>query len=159
VKIIDYVLRKINGQESEEVKATNEAMLELQRRVATLITKLRWQDFEVLVDLIFREAGYNRSSDIGRTQKTFDLDLISPVTGERCLVQVKSQATLDEVKQDCNEFEAMDGYDKFFYVVHTPHESLQRFQNKGQIKIMMATDLARVVIDSGLVGWLVSKMG
>ncbi|HEX9678859.1 hypothetical protein [Nitrososphaera sp.] len=82
VKIKEYVINKINGKEPEEVKATVEAMRELESRVATLITKLRWQDFETLIDLIFREAGYNRTSDVGKTQKTFDLDLISPVTGE-----------------------------------------------------------------------------
>jgi hypothetical protein len=160
VKIIDYVLKKINGQELEEVKRTNEVMLELQRRVATLITKLRWQDFEVLIDLIFREAGYNRTGDVGKTQKTFDLDLMSPVTGERCMVQVKSQSNLEEFEEDCKEFEAMKGYDKFFYVVHSPDESLKKVRGmEGRVKVMQATDLAQVVIDSGLVRWLASKVG
>ena len=160
VKIKDYVLNKINGQEPPEVKATNAAMQELRSRVAILITKLRWQDFEVLVDLIFRAAGYNRTGDVGKTQKTFDLDLISPVTGERCLVQVKSQSSLSEFEEDCKEFEAMKGYDKFFYVVHTHDESLKRSQKiESPVKVMLATDLAQVVIDSGLVRWLVSKLG
>ena len=36
-----------------------------------------------LVDLIFSNAGWQRISVLGKTQKTLDLDLRSPVTGER----------------------------------------------------------------------------
>ncbi len=160
VKLKEYVLNKINGKESKEIKAINDAMRELENKVAVLITMLRWQDFEILIDLIFRAAGYNRTSDLGKTQKTFDLDLISPVTGERCLVQVKSESNLQDFEEDCKEFEAMKGYDKFFYVVHSPDQSLEKaIRHQGKVKILLATDLATVVINSGLVKWLISKLG
>ncbi|HEX9678860.1 hypothetical protein [Nitrososphaera sp.] len=76
------------------------------------------------------------------------------------MVQVKSQSDLASYEEDCKEFEAMKGYDKFFYVVHSPDESLKTLRNReGHIKVMLADNLAQVVIDSGLVRWLVSKLG
>jgi hypothetical protein len=47
------------------------------------------RDFETLVDLMFSTSGWRRGI-IGNTQKTLDLDLLLPSTGERAFVQVKS---------------------------------------------------------------------
>jgi hypothetical protein len=49
------------------------------------------RDFETLVDLVFSTSGWRRQGVVGKTQKTLDLDLILPSTGERAFVQVKIQ--------------------------------------------------------------------
>jgi hypothetical protein len=64
-----------------------------------LMKLLGWRDFELLVDLVFTSSGWRRVGIVGKTQKTLDLDLILPSTGERAFVQVKSTTTLAELAE------------------------------------------------------------
>jgi hypothetical protein len=89
----DYLLRKLSDQLSPEVAAAEEAERALATAIVGLMRLLTWQDFELLVDLVFSTSGWRRVSQVGRTQKTVDLELILPSTAERAFVQVKSQAT------------------------------------------------------------------
>jgi hypothetical protein len=51
-----------------------------------------------LVDLVFRQAGWQRLSVLGETMKFTDMDLLEPVTGDQYQVQVKSAATLADLE-------------------------------------------------------------
>lgn len=154
----DYVLAKINARELPEIKAAKDALRGLEDRVAALIKLLHWKDFETLVDLIFHQAGWQRIGVLGKTQKTLDLDLLSPVTHERCIIQIKSTSNLNEFKGYCEKFDAMEGYQKFFYVVHSPDHSLKQSGNEGKVKLLIMEDIAQLVINSGFTGWLMSKV-
>lgn len=44
--------------------------------------RLTLQDLEFLLDLIFQRSGWQRVGQVGRPQKTVDLELILPATGE-----------------------------------------------------------------------------
>ena len=89
VRAGDYLLRKLSDQLSPEVAAAEEAERALMTAIVNLMRLLTWQDFELLVDLIFSTSGWRRVSQVGRTQKTVDLELILPSTAERAFVQVK----------------------------------------------------------------------
>lgn len=158
VKLKDYVLMKINGRELPEVKAAKEAQELLEQQITSLIKLLHWKDFEILVDLIFRQAGWQRMGVLGKTEKTLDIDLLSPVTRERALVQIKSMSTKKEFDEYCVDFAGREGYQKFFYVVHTPDTSLKNVDSDGRVKLLLMTDVAQLVINSGLTGWLLSKV-
>ncbi len=114
-----YAVSKINGEQLAEVKEVETAMYNLKTKLSELIRHLTWQDFEVLIDLIFRQGGWQRLSPIGSTQKTLDLDLLSPVTNERAMVQVKSKSNLTEYKNYKTQFAETNTYEKYFYIVHT----------------------------------------
>jgi hypothetical protein len=86
-----YLVNRINGVQPKEVKEAEDALLQLEQKVEAVVRNLTWRDFELLIDLIFRQAGWQRVSDLGGTMKSLDLDLISPVTSERYGVQVKSK--------------------------------------------------------------------
>ncbi len=89
VKESKYLVEKINGVVQPEIENALLAKAEFEAKVESLIRKLTWNDFELLVDLLFRQAGWQRMATLGKTQKTIDLDLYSPITDERILVQVK----------------------------------------------------------------------
>jgi hypothetical protein len=90
VKEIEYLVRKINGDVQPEVEEVLKAKAELESRIETLIRKLSWKDFELLIDLLFRQAGWQRLSELGKTKKDIDIDLEYPLTGDSFYVQVKS---------------------------------------------------------------------
>jgi hypothetical protein len=86
IQDIEYLVRKINGEETPEVLQANEDINRLKDSIGACIKKLTPKDFELLIDLIFRQAGYLRTNTIGGPQKTKDIELLSPVTNERILI-------------------------------------------------------------------------
>jgi hypothetical protein len=152
-----YTLAKINAQQLDEVIAVEAAMTELRAKLSRLIEHLQWKDFETLIDLIFRQAGWQRVGATGKTQKTLDLDLFAPVTNERAIVQIKSQSNLKEFEYYQDEFAKMTGYDKFFYIVHSPKTDLQKFENETETKLYLIDKVTELSIASGLVEWIIKK--
>lgn len=88
---LSYIVDKINAKESSEIVAAEKDFSQLANSVGQLIKKLRPKDLELLVDLIFRGMGCQRVGVVGGLQNTIDIELFSPVIGERYLVQVKSE--------------------------------------------------------------------
>jgi hypothetical protein len=70
------------------------------KKIVPLMDLLTWQDFEMLVDLVFANSGWRRVGQVGKSQKSVDIELMLPTTGERASVQIKSAAT----KQDLAEY-------------------------------------------------------
>ena len=95
VRAGDYLLRKLSDQLSPEVATAEEAERSLMTAIVGLMRLLTWQDFELLVDLVFSTSGWRRVSQVGRTQKTVDLELILPSTaaippsGFKCPAQTR----------------------------------------------------------------------
>src|SRR5205814_988628 len=85
----DYLLARLNAEDRPDVARAKDALIRLHADIEAVIRSLTWRDFEILIDLIFRQAGWNRVSAVGSTIKSIDLDLISPITAERYGVQVK----------------------------------------------------------------------
>jgi hypothetical protein len=158
VKEAEYVLRRINGQELLETKQAREALSGLCDSLKHLIQHLHWKDFEILVDLIFRQAGWQRVGVIGKTEKAIDLELLSPVLAQRGFVQIKSSSDVEEFEAYCEAFTDMPQFQQMFYVVHTPNEALSRVKPTDQrIKLMLVDDIAKLTVSSGLVEWLIEK--
>ncbi len=57
VRAGDYLLRKLSDQLSPEVAAAEEAERALMTAIVELMRLLTWQDFELLVDLVFSTSG------------------------------------------------------------------------------------------------------
>jgi hypothetical protein len=154
-----YALAKINSEQMPEVVEVEHALVNLQQTLTRLIQNLQWKDFETLVDLIFRQAGWQRVGDTGKTQKTLDLDLFAPVTGERAMVQIKAQSNMSEFQYYLNEFERMSNYDRFFYVVHTfqPTVTDSTAQLNSKVNLYMVDKVAELAISAGLTEWIIKK--
>jgi len=154
---LHYVMNKINGITSPEVARSMDCLDSFRVSLIPLIQNLTWKDFELLVDLLFSNAGWQRISVLGKTEKNIDLDLRSPVTGERVMVQIKAASDKKEFEFYCQEFSRMKDFKAFFYVVHTPKKSLTHAKAPARTQLIFGEHLVKMVIDGGLSGWLIEK--
>ncbi len=153
----EYLVQKINGQIPKEIEEAQAALSELERKLEIIIRQLHWQDFEILVDLIFRQAGWQRVSELGKTLKTLDLELISPITAEQYGVQIKSKANLAELESYQDKFADMQGYTRLYFVVHTPSSDLVPAKVIEDIELWLPQDIAHWAMKYGLADWIIAK--
>ena len=154
----DYLIRKLNHQKLPEVEKAEQTLATLLQDIEPLIKNLAWKDFELLVDLIFTHAGWQRINTLGKTEKSLDLDLMSPVTGNRAFVQVKSKANMSVFEKYRKEYQGMkDLFDEMYFVVHTTDEFFIGWQDTPDIKLWDVAKLSRLVVNSGLIDWLIKK--
>ncbi len=156
VRAADYLLRKLGDELTPEVEKAEEAERALMEATIPLMRLLTWQDFELLVDLIFSTSGWRRVSEVGRTQITIDLELVLPSTAERAFVQVKSQATSADLKDYAERLAETEAYDRMFFVWHTGNIP-ENLAPEGVI-LLGPQRLARMVLDAGLSSWLREKV-
>jgi len=154
----DILFRLINGLHSEEYKAIEKARKQLTNEVKRGITLLHPKEFELLVELIFRQSGWRRVSVLGESLKDIDLELEDPITLDRYMVQIKSESNVKEFKEYAVRYNEQykDKFRYFYYVVHTTKEKLR--SDDERIKIVLPDELAKMVISSGLVDWLLNKI-
>ncbi len=158
VKAADYLIRKLNGEIQPEVVVAEQALNALECALAPLIRKLGWKDFELLTDLVFTQAGWQRIGALGKTEKSIDLALLSPVTGKRAFVQVKSQANLATFLQYKESFEGMNQYDEMYFVVHSPTPDLAAHREDSYVVLLTGERLAKLVVSAGLTSWVLRKL-
>jgi hypothetical protein len=160
VSELDYLLHKINGTVEPHVADAQRALEKLQEALIPIIQNLHEKDLEILTDLVFRQAGWQRVGVSGGTEKDIDLDLISPVTCERIAVQVKSKANAAVWRAYRKKFADMRGFSRFYFVTHSPDKDLQKAVSVAddQDFIFWGVDqLASQAIRGGLTGWLLDK--
>lgn len=158
VEAADYLIRKLNGEIQPEVARAEVALSELETSLVPLIRRLGWKDFELLTDLIFTQAGWQRIGALGKTEKSIDLDLMSPVTGKRAFVQVKSQANLKTFREYKASFEGMNQYDEMYFVVHSPSPDLAKHTEDSEIKLLTVERVSSLVVSAGLTRWVLRKL-
>jgi hypothetical protein len=156
VDVAEYVVRRINGLKMPAVERALAASQELRSSALALMRMLTPQDFELLVDLVFTTSGWRRVGVVGRTQDTLDIDLLLPSTGERAFVQVKSKTTSTELAEYVAKLgERADLYSRMFYVYHSGDPSIP---DDRRVTLIGPEQLAALVVDAGLAGWLVEKV-
>jgi hypothetical protein len=153
VDVADYVIRRINGRKTPEIERAMAASSEMKSATLDLLRLLTPQDFELLVDLVFSTSGWRRVGLVGKTQKTLDLDLTLPSTGERAFVQVKSKTTSAELAAYVSKIQE-GTYDKMFFVFHSGEaETLDK-----RVTVLGPERLADLLMDAGLNNWLIRKV-
>src|SRR3989338_1233931 len=162
VREASYVVKKINAEELPEVGTAEKDFSQLAKSVGALIKRLGPKDFELLIDLIFRGMGCQRIGVVGGVQKTKDIELFSPVIGERYLVQVKSRTNLKQYQEYLERFSELTNYSRYYYVYHTATDKkLEAYQGNEEDAsiIWRLSDIAKYTIDAGLLPWLINKVG
>jgi hypothetical protein len=160
VKELEYLLHKINGTSEPHVAEAQLACEQLELTLTPIIKNLHPKDLETLTDLIFRQAGWQRTGVAGEVEKDIDLDLMSPITQERIAVQVKSKASATVYHSYQTKFSDMRGFSRFYFVTHSPDASLKEIPseiNDGSFVLWDATQLARQAVRNGLIGWLIDR--
>lgn len=156
VELPEYLLRKVNGELQPDVVETKKSLGALKANVEGLIKGLWWNDFELLVDLIFSKSGWQRISVLGKTEKDIDLDVFSPVTQKRAFVQVKSSTNADQVKEYYESFSQFGQYSEMYFVFHTLTGADVDI-NDPKVHLWDLARVAELVIHAGLVDWLIAK--
>jgi hypothetical protein len=158
VREFEYLKQKINGDIPKDAQEAREALIALKSKIENIIHKLHWRDFEILIDLIFRQSGWQRINELGGILKTLDLDLISPITLERYGVQIKSEADAKEFRDYKERFAKLDGYTHFYFIVHSPSKDLAQMKKKDEnIDIWLPQDIADLAVKYGLADWIIDK--
>lgn len=150
----DYIIRRINGQKIPEVERALSSVEQMKASILELMHLLEPQDFEILVDLVFSTSGWRRQGVVGKTQKTIDIDLILPSTGERAFVQVKSKTTIADLQEYIARIDEIAPYDRMFFVYHSGNAET----DDDRVTLVGPERLAELVLDAGLTNWLIRKV-
>jgi hypothetical protein len=155
VDVAEYVVRRINGLKMPAVERALTAVQEMRLSALALIRMLTPKDFELLVDLVFTTSGWRRVSPVGGSQDTRDIALELPSTGERAFVQVKSETTSMQLAHYVAKLgDRSDLYERMFYVWHSGTVSAP---DNSRVTLIGPEKIAELVVDAGLVGWLIDK--
>jgi hypothetical protein len=157
---VSYLLHKINGTAEPHVAQAQAAFEQLQQALHPIIRALHPSDLEILVDLVFRQAGWQRVGVSGGTEKDIDLDLISPVTGERIAVQVKADTRVSEWNAYRQKYADMRGFSRFYFVTPSARAELLEAvrQSDDASYVFWGIDqIAAQAVRGGLTGWLLDK--
>lgn len=153
VDVATYAVRRINGQKIPEVESAISAVAAMQVSALELMRQLGPRDFETLVDLVFSRSGWQRQGIVGKTQKALDLDLLLPTTAERALVQVKSKTSQLDLGEYLTRLDELAIYDRMFFVYHTGSIEC----DDDRVTLLGPARLAAMVVEAGLVDWLIRK--
>jgi hypothetical protein len=157
VELQDYLIRKINGEPQPEVEAAKNSLLLLKNNVEELIKGLWWSDFELLIDLIFSQSGWQRLSVLGRTEKDIDLDIFSSVSQKRAFVQVKSTTNSKQLHEYHEIYKEYKQYDEMYFVYHTFNGNNAPVIDDPSVTVWDISRIADLVINAGLISWLIEK--
>ena len=153
----DYLIRRINGERSVPYVKASETLDVLYQDVAAIIRSLTPNDFELLIEMIFVNTGWKRVGFAGRTEHVVDLILTRPSLDhdgfETVAVQIKSKTNQKEYER----YEALlsPTYKRSYFVYHTGR--IQPLEN-ASLKLMDVSQIARLVVNSGLLEWLLARV-
>ena len=89
--------------------------------------------------------------------KSVDMELAEPITGDRYQVQVKSNATIADFRKYADEFDGSN-FRKLYFVVHNSKEKWANVPTYDNVELILQEQLAGMVVDFGLVNWLLKKI-
>jgi hypothetical protein len=102
-------------------------------------------------------AGINgRTNGMGYLS-TPDTFLEVPITTERYQVQIKSSANTADFFRYRDDFGGR-GFRKLFFVVHNPTATLAKEESSPTVELVLPARLAAMVVDAGLVSWILAKI-
>lgn len=156
-EVRDYLVRKINGQIAPAIKDVKETLQHLKSNIAGLIKGLWWRDFEILIDLVFARSGWQRISVVGKTEKNIDLDIYSPTTRKRAFVQIKSATTSSEIREYIEIYREHEEFHEMYFVFHSSGDVPEEIKNTENVHIWGVEQVADLVVNTGLVEWLINK--
>lgn len=158
--IVEYTKRLISGEKLKEVEIAETNKNNIEKSMGDLLKMLHPKDFEYIVDLIFQYSGWKKLTPGAGVEEFIDLDLLSPLTNERAVVQIKSTTS----QQEYNDYEQKfynhgTLYDRFFYVFHSPDKlNLKTNQKTKPIHILGIKEIATLIVELGLITILMKKV-
>lgn len=151
-----YLRDRLAGKVSPDIESAEVAKRSLIEAMKVLIKSLTWRDFELLIELIFANSGWRRTSATGGSQKTTDLDLLNPVTGDMAFVQVKSKTSQTQLLEyQSLHSQERGSFDRMYFVYHSG--KIDRSALDDSTTLWNVHDVAAQVVQNGLVDWVIMK--
>jgi len=153
----DYVLKKINDEEDEELINLKDNKINLLKTLNKVVKSLYWDDFELLIDLLFLKGGFQRNSEVGAFLKEIDLNLYHPVLNLNVFVQIKCECdykTYDDWKQMAES----QPCDLFYFVCNIPKGKFIKYKEENKkFHLLKDIELAEMILLNGLLDWVIKK--
>jgi hypothetical protein len=158
IEMQNYLVKKINGEATPEVEIARKSLEKLKTDVEELIKGLWWHDFELLIDLVFSKAGWQRFSVLGKTEKDIDLDVYSVATQKRAFAQIKSTTSRADAESYIYKFKEYEQFDEMYFVYHTCQSEIADLEKLDpKVHLWGLKKIAALVVAAGLVEWLINK--
>lgn len=156
-KQTEIVYRLINNLKNQSMFKVESLMNQLIETAIELLKNLHPKDCEILADLVFQRTGWQRISMHGENMKFIDMQYIEPITGNRYDVQVKSGAGKKEFDKYISEYKNHQT-SRFYFITFNPEKDLTELENNNpKIELLYGAKLAQLIIDLGLLGWVLKK--
>jgi hypothetical protein len=152
------ILRLIKDEIDPDALKAAEVRREYELAVNNVVKRLSPKDFEHLIDLILARTGWDRVSNLGKTQEGIDLEAENPTAGEIAFVQVKSCATQEVLNDYVERFtQRRDRYARMIFAVHSPSGKLAA---PADIPVQLWTGerIAELVVRLGLGKWVEGRL-
>jgi hypothetical protein len=152
------ILRLIKDEIDPDALKTAEVRREYERAVNNVVKRLSPKDFEHLIDLILARTGWDRISNLGKTQEGIDVEAENPTAGEIAFVQVKSCATQKMLDDYVERFtQRRDRYARMIFAVHSPNGKLTAPADMP-VQLWTGERIAELVVRLGLGKWVESRL-
>jgi len=151
----------LNNQKPPFLEKIQNSKDQLCENIEAAFTELNPYDCENLSDLIFRQSGWQRLSNLGKQMKDFDMELWHPLTNVRMQVQVKAKADRKVFERYASDFKKNQGagLNKFCFMVYVPDKTLKdSFDIQDNVRLMLPKEIAELIVDLGLVEWVKNKL-
>jgi hypothetical protein len=156
-KRLSYLLTKLRGENTPDANDAYAALDGLEQKLEKVTGSLHPRDFEVLADLVLRASGWERAGELGGPQKGIDLELVSPLTRDRCYVQVKIRAGRKEFESFFKEYAGKRDLAHGYFIVHELEEGLTERSRQDTFEVIGPRRLAELTARLGLAHWLIAK--
>jgi hypothetical protein len=152
----EYLRNRLNCVLSQDLSDTLSIISKLEQSIQPLIRLLTPSDFELLVELIFSNSGWRKTTPTGGNQKTTDLDLYNPIN-KQIWVQVKSNTDKTKFNEYVEKhFSERTSYETMYYVFHSGEVGEVSIDD-DQIVVWDIQSIAKQVVANGLIDWLINK--
>ena len=153
----EYLLNRLKCKVSSDLVKAISSKSELEKSIQPLIQFLTPQNFELLVELIFANSGWRKTTSTGGSQKTTDLDLYNPITSQQVWVQVKSTTDPKQFREYVEKhYSDRSNFETMYYVYHTGNIG-EILNEDTQISVWDIETVATQVVANGLVDWVLNK--
>ena len=153
----EYLRNRLKCKVSSDLVKAISSKSELEKSIQPLIQFLTPQNFELLVELIFANSGWRKTTSTGGNQKTTDLDLYNPITSQQVWVQVKSKTDPKEFRDYVEKhYSDRSNFETMYYVYHTCNVG-EILNEDPQISVWDIETVATQVVANGLVDWVLNK--
>jgi hypothetical protein len=152
------ILRIISNEADEDARVAEQARTAYEAAIATLITRLGWRDFELLIDLVLSRSGWLRVGTLGRTKKDVDIEAENVAADETAFVQIKSQASQSDLDECASAFmQQREQFARMIFAVHSPNGVLKAPLGHP-INVWTVARIAHLVVKHGLGEWVAHRL-